>query len=124
MIFIGSPIAQYDLSTSERIDEYDRRVNGYPSTCYRLVNSTLNTMDANVVSGTKIEVYDFETGSIIREIVVSPGETIYESVVGFDGPHGNLEWIDEHTLKYGVYQSSIVDNGMYELLEYRTILIP
>lgn len=115
-------IVKYDLTSSEltKMIGFVSISGDVKSPTGRYISRVLE-----LESGGKLEIYDLKTETVIHEVLPRVGETFYEGP-GYAGMQWRLDWINDHTLSYAVYnnlsQTEREENeGYNSLIEYRTL---
>ena len=115
-------IVKYDLNSNELT-----KMEGFVSVSGDMKSPTgryiSRVLDLDSIG--KLEIYDLKTETVIREIVPRAGETLYEGP-GYAGMQWRLDWINDHTLSYGIYKDLSKtereeNEGYNSLIEYRTL---
>ncbi len=73
----------------------------------------------------KLEIFDLESKSVVKTIVLEEGESFVEGHCGYGGSYVNLTWLNYNTINYGVYKNIPQDSQSCspevtpEFIEYR-----
>jgi len=61
-------------------------------------------------NGGELLIYDVTSDSDVKNVKISSDETLLQSYCGYSGGFVNFEWIDDNTLKFGVYKKRTSEN--------------
>lgn len=115
-----------------RIYKYDYRTEGYSFvTEFDIIldkYSPSKKLFARPVDGEgvtqKIEVLSTNSGAPVASIEnLVPSEIFASGGCGYSGYTYDIKWIDDKTVRYGVFKADSADQCDYELIEYRDLKI-
>ncbi len=124
-------------SLPSKIIRYDHRTNNFSETPLRInyIVSESDSPSGRYITQltdftsprTSVLVHDLESDSVVQTITVGEGEVLWSGVCGYAGPTFDLTWINDTTLRYGVYDRASIDTAVdtetcdTTLIEYREV---